>query len=105
MAQRISPLISSHRAEIEALCCRHHVRRLELFGSTATGEERPDSDVDFLVVFEPLPFGTYSDTYFGLKEALEALLARQVDLVVDSTIKNPYFRKSVERSKVLLYAA
>ena len=38
-------------------------------------------------------------------EALEQLFQRPVDLVVESAIKNPYFRESVERSKALLYAA
>jgi len=42
------------RPQIDALCQRHHVRRLELFGSAATGRVGPDSDVDFLVDFVPL---------------------------------------------------
>ena len=54
---------------------------------------------------EPLPTGGYAKAYFGLMEALEALFQRPVDLVVDSAIRNPYFRESVERSKVRLYGA
>jgi predicted nucleotidyltransferase len=92
--------------ELAALCRRYRVRRLELFGSAAVGEDRPgESDVDFLVEFETLPPGSYADTYFGLMEALERLLGRPVDLVVASTVRNPYFRASVERTKTLLYAA
>jgi predicted nucleotidyltransferase len=64
-----------------------------------------ESDLDFLVEFEPLESGVYADAYFGLLESLEALFARPVDLVVASSIKNPYFRQGVERTKVLLYAA
>ena len=80
--------------------------RLELFGSAASGAfEAGNSDLDFLVEFEP-PIGTgYADRYFGLLEALEALFQRPVDLVVESAITNPYFRTSVEKTKVLLYAA
>jgi predicted nucleotidyltransferase len=82
------------------------VRRLELFGSAATGQERPDeSDIDFLVEFDPLSPGNYADAYFGLLEALEALSGRDVDLVIASAIRNPYFLQSVERTKTLLYAA
>lgn len=92
--------------EIERLCRQHRVRRLELFGSAATGEFRPgESDLDFLVEFELLPAGTYADTYFGLLEALERLFDVPVDLVVASAIKNPYFRQSVDQTKALLYAA
>lgn len=102
----MTTLVAQHRAELEALCRRFRVRRLELFGSAATGMDRPgESDLDFLVEFEPLPTGGYADTYFGLLEALEALFGRAVDLVIPSTIKNPYFRQSVERTKTLLYAA
>jgi predicted nucleotidyltransferase len=47
----------------------------------------------------------YFDRFFDLKESLEALFARPVDLVVGSAIKNPYFRKSVDRDRTLLFEA
>lgn len=95
-----------HRTALEQLCRRYHVCRLELFGSAATGQDRPgESDLDFLVEFEPLAAAAYADTYFGLREALEDLFGRPADLVVASAIKNPYFLKSVEQTKTLLYAA
>lgn len=98
--------LNSHRTEIERLCRSHRVQRLELFGSAAAGRDRPgESDLDFLVEFEPLPSGSYADAYFGLLESLEDLFGRPVELVVASAIKNPYFREAVERSKILLYAA
>lgn len=102
----MTSIFAEKRAELEALCRRHGVRRLELFGSAARGELRPgESDLDFLVEFAPLPPGTYADAYFGLLESLEKLFGRKVDLVVASAIRNPYFRRSVEQTKILLYAA
>lgn len=102
----MTPAITQRRAEIETLCRRYRVRRLELFGSAAAGQDRPgQSDLDFLVDFEPLAPGTYADTYFGLRESLEELSGSTVDLVVASAIKNPYFRESIDRTKMLLYAA
>lgn len=99
-------IVAHHQAEVIALCRRFAVRRLELFGSVATGQDDPArSDVDFLVEFDQLPEGTYADTYFGLLESLEALLQRPVDLVVARAITNPYFRQSVDRTKTLVYAA
>lgn len=98
--------IEQHRAQLEALCCRFQVRRLSVFGSAATGDfSRGQSDLDFLVEFEPSVDTGYADRYFGLLESLEQLFGRSVDLVVASAIKNPYFRESVEQSEVLLYAA
>src|SRR5690606_20803533 len=97
--------ILRQRTELEEMCRQHHVRRLELFGSAVSGRYRQrESDLDFLVEFEPLPTDIYADTFFGLLEALESLFGRPVDLVVDSAIKNPYFRESIESNKALLYA-
>ncbi len=102
----MKPELEQRRAELEALCRRYGVRRLELFGSAATGQDRPgESDIDFLVEFGPLADGGYADTYFGLLESLEELFERPVDLVVASAIRNPYFRDAVERTKAPLYAA
>ncbi len=102
----MNPSLSQHRKEVEALCRRYSVRRLELFGSAATGLERSgESDLDFLVEFDQLPPGGYADAYFGLLESLEALYGRPVDLVVASAIRNPFFLQSVERTRTLLYAA
>ncbi len=92
------------RAQIEALCRRHHVRRLELFGSAATGELGPDSDVDFLVDFAPLGIGQYTEHYFSLQADLASLLGRPVDLVVLRAVRNPYFLEGIARSRELLYA-
>lgn len=96
-------VFASHQAEIEQLCRRYGVRRLDLFGSAATGRYRPgESDLDFLVELEPLPPGAYADTYFGLLEALESLFGSPVDLVASTAIRNPYFRQAVEQTRVLL---
>ena len=99
-------LIEENREAICNLCRQHRVRRLDLFGSAAGPSFDPGtSDLDFLVEFEALPHGEYADAYFGLLEGLQDLLHRPVYLVVESAIRNPYFRKSIERTRTLLYAA
>ena len=97
--------LDRYRREVAAPCRRHGVRKLDLFGSAAVGKDRPgESDLDFLVEFDPATTpGAYVDAYFGLKEDLEALFNRPVDLVVESAIRNPYFRQSVEQTRVPLY--
>ncbi len=91
--------------ELQQLCIRYRVLRLDLFGSAATGNHHGESDLDFLVEFQTLPSGEYADAYFGLLEALELLFGHPVDLVVDSAIKNPFFRQRVDETRTLLYAA
>jgi uncharacterized protein len=102
----MNSLIYQHRAALEGLCRRYGVRRLEVFGSSAAGPELSEgSDVDFLVEFASPPPGGYADAYFGLLESLEALFGKPVDLIVASAIRNPFFLRSVERTRALLYAA
>jgi predicted nucleotidyltransferase len=99
-------LLQEQLTEIEALCRRLHVRRLDVFGSAARGDFDPEaSDLDFLVEFEALPPVEYADAYFSLREGLESLFGRPVDLVTAASIVNPYFRESVSSSRENVYAA
>ena len=97
-------VISEQASELEKLCVRYYVERLDLFGSAASGSHgKGASDLDFLVEFPPLPAGAYADDYFGLLEALEILFGSPVDLVVDSAIRNPFFRQRVEETRTQIY--
>lgn len=99
----VDALLKGRREVLEEICRRFGVRRLEVFGS-ALGEEFGDtSDLDFLVEFEAPEVAGYADRFFGLKEALEELFGRPVDLVVASAITNPFFRQAVGQRKVLVY--
>ena len=102
----MTSIVQDNREAVEQLCRRFRVRRLELFGS-AVGKkfDAERSDLDFLVDFEDLEPEEYADTYFGLLEGLKELFKRNVDLVMISAVKNPYFLESIERSRTLLYAA
>lgn len=99
-------LVAARKGEIEALCRRYHVRRLDLFGSAAREDFDPArSDIDFLVEYEPdNPLGGL-EAYFGLKEELEALLGRRVDLVESGAVSNPYLRAETARSRTPIFAA
>jgi len=94
------------RDEVARICRRHCVRRLSVFGSATSERFDPSrSDVDLLVEFEKMAPSEHAGHYFGLQEDLEALLRRPVDLVEPGPIRNPYFKQSVEASKVLLFEA
>jgi predicted nucleotidyltransferase len=99
-------VVAARHSELSKLCREFHILRLELFGSALSSAfDSEHSDLDFLVEFQPLQPGDYATAFFGFKDALERLFGRPVDLVVASAIRNPYFRRSIEQSKALLYAA
>ena len=99
-------LIAQKRANFSRICRKHHVRRLEVFGSAAraTDFDPAMSDADFLVEFEP-EAKRGLQTYFAVKSALESLLQRGVDLVEASAIRNPYLLTGINSSRELVYAA
>jgi predicted nucleotidyltransferase len=102
----MNEIIERHRQEIAEICRRHHVRRLDVFGSAASDRFDPSrSDVDFVVEFEDLRPEAYAEAWFGLLQELEDLLGRSVDLVTYRYIQNPYFKESVDHTRINLYAA
>lgn len=67
------------RPRLAELCRKYGVIELSVFGSVARGDDRPDSDVDFLYVNDP--DNVLGMEFFGLGEELEELVGRKVDLV------------------------
>jgi uncharacterized protein len=90
---------------VRALSVHHKVRQLDLFGSVLTASFDPTrSDLDMLVTFEDLPPKAYAAAWFGLREDLEALLGREVELVTAVSVINPYFRREVEAHRHPLFS-
>ncbi len=87
-------------------CCEsHHVKSMWLFGSALNESQFNDeSDIDFIVEFEPFPILDYADNYFNLKDQLETTFNRSVDLVSTSSLSNPYFIQEVDRTKRLIFS-
>lgn len=90
-------------SKVVALCKQYKVKTLFVFGSVLTDKFHKDSDVDLLVDFNKNDIHDYFDNFFELKYALESVLGRKVDLVESGGIRNPYFFKQVEASKVRIY--
>lgn len=88
---------------IRALCDKHSVSSLFVFGSILTDKFQKSSDIDFIVDFKGIDVYNYADNYFDLKTSLENLLKRQVDLLEDKAIKNPFLRESIDSSKQRIY--
>lgn len=97
-------IVEANLPALRALCRRFGVRRLDLFGSAATGHFDPArSDLDFLVEFEKPPSGGFSGDYFKFLEALETLFKRKVDLLKETSLVNPYLRRQIESEKRRIY--
>jgi predicted nucleotidyltransferase len=98
-------LIEQYRDEVAALCRGVGARRLDVFGSAVREDfDAATSDLDFLVEFDDLPPAKYADAYFALKESLETLFGRPVDLITETSLENPYFRDRVQAERQPAYA-
>lgn len=96
-----------HKDEIIALYHELGVKQLDVFGSAVTGTYNPQqSDIDFLVEYpEGYDYGPWGSRHIELKQRLEQLLDRSVDLIILRTLRNPYVIGFIESTRHLLYAA
>jgi uncharacterized protein len=98
-------LIDLQTPQLTDVCRLYAVRELYAFGSIVSGRMYDKSDLDFIVRFEDsVPTGAF-DRFMGLKEALELLYGRRVDLLTLKPFRNPVFQAEVNQSKTLIYAA
>jgi uncharacterized protein len=96
-------IINKNIDKIKALCSKHKVARLFVFGSVLNDNFKKSSDIDFLVDFSGVDIYDYADNYFDFKSSLEKIFKRQIDLLEDKAVKNPYLRKSIDSTKQLIY--
>lgn len=95
--------IEKIKPEIERLCRRLPIKRLGLFGSSLSRKFSENSDIDVLVVFDSGKNTDLFDKYFELKERLEKIFERDVDLLVDKKFRNPVLRESIEKTRTIIY--
>ena len=98
-------LIKLNLQRIFDLCRKHKVKTLSVFGSILTDRFNDESDVDLLVDFEQVDHNKfdYVSNYFGLRDALELLFGRKVDLIEEKGLRNKYFIANINRTKQLIY--
>ena len=96
--------IEQNLDKLYELCRKYKVKTLSVFGSILTDKFNDESDVDFLFRFEPeVDYNNYADLYFNLLDDLKSLFGRNIDLVDEKTLRNPYFIKEVESTKQSIY--
>jgi predicted nucleotidyltransferase len=101
----MNPIIAQHLPELLALCKKYRVVSMYLFGSATRDDFDPErSDFDFLVSFdETLAPEERGENFFELMWALDELLGRQVDVITEKQLKNPYLIASINKDKQLIY--
>jgi predicted nucleotidyltransferase len=106
--QQMPPLLQKHLsiepAIIAELCRRHGIRELSIFGSVLREDFSPESDVDVLIELEPGQEMSI-ELYLAIKDDLEGLFGRSVDLVQKHLLSNPYRRYEILRTREVMYAA
>ena len=96
-------IIEKNIDSLVSLCKQYKVKELYIFGSILTSKFNKDSDIDMLVQFDKIDILEYADNYFDFKEKLEKLLGREIDLLENQAIRNPIFRKILDRDKKIVY--
>ena len=96
-------LIEININELTVLCKQHKVEELYIFGSILKQRFNDSSDIYFLVQFDKIDIPDYFDNYMDFKEKLETLFGREIDLLENQAIRNPIFRKVLDRDKLLVY--
>ncbi len=92
--------------KIIALCRKYKVAKLWVFGSILTPRFTDKSDVDFLVDFDEdkIHLLDYADNFFDFVHEIEGVIGRKVDMVVNKSIRNPFFRQEVDETRRLLWS-
>ena len=96
-------IVDRNKKQIIALCDKYNVAKLYVFGSVLTAKFKKESDIDFIVDFKEIDLLDYADNYFDFKNSLEQIFKRQIDLLEDKAIKNPFLRQSIDSSKQQIY--
>ncbi len=96
-------VISNNIEQIKTLCDNHEVKSLFAFGSVVGDSFNDTSDVDLVVDIKNTDPLKYADNYFALKFTLENLLGRKIDLLESNAIVNPYLKKEIQQTRVLIY--
>lgn len=99
-------IIENRKESIARLCRDFNVKRLYAFGSVVSDKFNEKSDLDFLLSFsDDLSPEEYTNNYFALHYKLREIFDREIDLVTERSLSNPYFIESVNETKKLIYEA
>ncbi|SRR5690606_15043083 len=100
----MNSIISSNIDKIRYFFEMHKIERAFIFGSAVTGEFNEKSDLDFLIRFQPdLDPLEKGELWWNLHDKLRDFFNREIDIVTENSLKNPYFIKELDETKELIY--
>jgi predicted nucleotidyltransferase len=104
--KRMQLIIEKRREDLKNICKALKIKRLYAFGSVVSDKFTEKSDIDFLISFsDNLTVDEYTNNYFSLHYRLKELFNREIDIVTERTLSNPYFIESINKTKELIYEA
>jgi uncharacterized protein len=96
--------ISKRADDFNALCINHNVKSLYAFGSSTNDHFKPkESDIDLLVEIDDSDPIERGEKLLSFWDRLEKFFNRKVDLLTESSLRNPFLKKSIDSTKVLIY--
>jgi len=100
----MNKIIAENIEKIKEYCKMYKVKELYAVGSVVSDKFSEKSDIDLLIIFDNISIEEYTDNYFILHKLFRTIFNRKVDLITENSLENPFFIKSIENSKQLLYA-
>jgi|SRR5690606_19073445 len=98
------PILNTYKKNIVAICKSLRIKQMYVFGSMAKNSYDNSSDIDLLISFEDdITNEEYSENYFTLHHKLRELLKKEIDIVTERSLSNPYFIKKINNEKLLIY--
>lgn len=99
-------IVEGRIEDLKNLCKSLSIKRLYTFGSATNNKFNENSDIDFLISFsDNLTVEEYTNNYFSLHYKLRELFSREIDIVIERTLSNPYLIDSINETKELIYEA
>ena len=97
--------ITPYKDQIKKICLDLKLKQLDLFGSATTDDFGPDSDLDIIIQFKQDADLNHFDNYFKLKEELQDIFHRPIDIIIDGSVKNPYLKEAIAQTRKNVYAS
>ncbi len=99
-------ILENRTDDLKSICQTLKVKRLYAFGSVLSDTFQENSDIDFLISFpDDLSVEEYTNNYFSLHYKLREIFNREIDILTERSLSNPYLIDSINKSKVLIYEA
>lgn len=97
--------LKPYEEQIKKICVELQLKQLDLFGSATTDNFGPDSDLDIIIQFKKNADLNHFDNYFRLKEQLQSIFHRPIDIIIDGSVKNPYLKENISQTRINIYAS